>query len=67
MKAAKKESAAPEVEVVHVDFFGRRIEPKIKPAAEVEETKPAAIQLYYKYHEGKTDAVRRKVLIRDLL
>jgi DNA polymerase III delta prime subunit len=73
--AAKLPSSAKKVvdieaDIVHVDFFGRKIEPKIKPkpaGTDVEEPTKSTLQLYYKYHEGKTDAVRRRVLIKDLL
>lgn len=52
--------------MVKRDFFGRIIESKVDQN-KIEVEKNETVQLYFKYHEGKTDAVRRKVYIKDLL
>lgn len=75
---AKKSGAATETEHFAKDFFGRKIAVKAKTSAssnpktatnqhEVDENGDRRLQFFYKYQEGKTDAVRRKVLMKDLL
>jgi DNA polymerase III delta prime subunit len=75
-RAAKRAANSPEndTEIVHKDFFGRKIELPVKllPVKDQKASdlplalnKPASF--FYKYHEGKTDAVRRKVTMKDLM
>lgn len=75
-KKASNEKA--ETEIFAKDFFGRKIVTEkssekdsgnsennmTKKNVKMAVKKPT---FFYKYHEGKTDAVRRKVLIKDLL
>lgn len=74
---AKKSSGQGETELVAKDFFGRKIAKSnassshsngaTSTSSNADENAPPKPKFFYKYHEGKTDAVRRKVLFKDLL
>lgn len=78
---AKKASGQGETEIFAKDFFGRKIavkstassstfaniSSKAHSTAQADENAAPKPKFFYKYHEGKTDAVRRKVLLKDLL
>jgi len=49
------------------DMWGRQIENKSKKRMLINKGSPDAPAIRFKYHEGVTDAVRRSVLVRDLL
>ena len=62
---SKKLAAAIKTEkLVPRDFFGRPIE--VKPE-QVERARQNALMLVYKFHEGYSNAVRRKMIIADLI
>ena len=52
-------------EKVKRDFFGREIGPEKN--ASVTEKAPMAYSVLYKYHEGSSSAVRKPVVLADLL
>lgn len=54
------------VKNVRRDFFGRIIEDK-KEEKINRTSQETVVKAVFKYHEGKTDAVRRKVFMKDLL
>lgn len=54
------------VPIVLSDFFGRPITQKHNVDTSENGKKSDEIKVFFKYHEGKTDAVRNKVLIKDI-
>ena len=56
-------------EHVPVDFFGRRIQPKIDPAKQAEKKANEIIisDVWFKFKEGYNNAVRKNIRMKDLL
>ena len=56
-------------EHVPVDFFGRRIQPKIDPVKEAEQKANEIIisDVWFKFKEGYNNAVRKNIKMKDLL
>lgn len=53
--------------LVNVDFFGRPVESAIAEPSQTQSAKPATMRVFYRYHEGYSNAVRKGIKLRDLL
>ena len=54
--------------LVNVDFFGRPVESSApNTAIPFQETQQKTLRVYYRYHEGYSNAVRQGIKLRDLL
>ncbi|WFD36956.1 Chromosome transmission fidelity protein 18 [Malassezia cuniculi] len=65
-EAAKSEAAEQPKKLVNVDFFGRPVESSVPEATSTQEA-AAALRVFYRYHEGYSNAVRKGIKLRDLL
>lgn len=54
--------------LVNVDFFGRPVESSVPDGARPsQEAQQKALRVFYRYHEGYSNAVRKGIKLRDLM